>query len=386
MNQAGAVVPLDLWAVLGGGSAATGVARGSTPALGAGSGGMGRSMAPRRPTQDLSSAAASSAARPDVAGRPPGIPESLPWDKAAAAGPGPPRAGPRVFGVGTELAPGLQVLAHRRRGHDLDSYECWSRARNCRCWVKALRPDRLDSPARRRLVREARLLLSFCHPNLVDAYDLFVADPDGSPLLVLESIAGHTLNHRLLHGGRLPLHDLIQLGRQLCSVVGYLHDHRYLHLCIQSSTVVVDGDQARLIDLSSAQRPGRITRGWGTSYQISPEQARGGKLTRAADVWGVGLVLYEAATRFRPFHRPPVYGRPGRVRFLQLSSAAPPVRSLRRLPTAVCSALDACLEVHASDRPTLAELDACLAAVTDIPSLHPHGEHRRSARWRSEDR
>jgi serine/threonine protein kinase len=209
-------------------------------------------------------------------------------------------------------------------------------------------------------VREARLLLSLDHPHLVRPLELLGAEPGGSPLLVLENVAGPTLNRRLLHGGRLALPDLLMLGRQLCSVVGYLHDRGYLHLDISSSTIVFDRDRTQLIDLNSAQRPGRVTRGWGTTYQISPEQARGGKLTRAADVWGVGLVLYEAATRFRPFQRPPAYGT-SCIRFLQLSTAAPPVQLLRRLPTALGTIVNSCLATHPQDRPTLAELDDSLA-------------------------
>jgi eukaryotic-like serine/threonine-protein kinase len=321
-------------------------------------------MAPRHPAGDLAVAAASSDERPDGVGPPRGIPKSLPWGKAAAAGPGPPRAGPGVFLVGSEPAPGLRVLAHRRRGKDLDTYDCWSRARNCYCFVKALRPDRLESPVRRRLVREARLLQSFAHPNLVRAYELLQGDAAEPPLLLLEAINDPTLDQRLRDGARLPLQDVVLLGRQLCSVVKYLHDHRYLHLDISPRNIIADGDRARLVDLSSARRPGRVIQGWGASAQISPEQARGGRLTRAADVWGVGLVLYEAATGHRPFAPP--YRTPGRIRFLQLTRSAPPVRSPRDLPAALGTALDACLALHPSDRPTLTELDACLATVADI--------------------
>jgi serine/threonine protein kinase len=323
-------------------------------------------MASRQRAGDMAVAPVASDERPDGAGPLRGNPESLPWGKAAAAGPGPPRAGPHVFGVGSELAPGLAVLAHRRRGKDLDTYECWSRTHNCRCFVKALRPDRLESPARRRLVREARLLLSFAHPHLIRAYELLPTGVDGSPLLLLETTDGPTLDERVREGGRLPLRDLVVLGRHLCSVVGYLHQHHYLHLDIQSSNVITDGDRTRLSDLGWARRPGRITRGWGTSYQISPEQARGGRLTSAADVWGVGLMLYEAATGHHPFQPPLSYDGPRLVRFLQLTTAAPPVQSLRQLPAAVGRALDACLEVCPSDRPTLTELDACLATAADL--------------------
>jgi serine/threonine protein kinase len=257
------------------------------------------------------------------------------------------------------------VLAHRRRGNDFDTYDCWSWTRNCSCYVKALRPDRLESPVRRQLVREARLLLSFAHPNLIRAYEFLQVAADEPPLLLLETIPGRTLDQRLRDAARLPLPDIVLLGRHLCSVVTYLHDHRYLHLDISPRTIVADADRIRLVDLSSARRPGRIIQGWGPTAQISPEQARGGRLTRAADVWGVGLVLYEAATGHRPFSPP--YRTPGRVRFLQLTTAAPPVRSLRRLPAVVGTALDACLEALPTNRPTLAELDASLAIVADTP-------------------
>jgi serine/threonine protein kinase len=268
--------------------------------------------------------------------------------------------------VGWELAPGLQVLAHRGRDGDLDIYDCWNTSDSCCCLVKTVRADRLNSPARRRLQREARLLRSLRHPQLIRAYDVAETATSGSPLLVLEAVAEPTLNQQLLHLGPLPLADLVALGRQLCSALEYLHGHGYLHLGVESSTIVFDRQRARLIDLGSARRPGRITRGWGTSYQISPEQARGGRLTTAADVWGAGLVLYEAATRYRPFQRPPAYGTSSRVRFLQLTTTAPPVRLLRRLPTAFATIVDACLAIQPQDRPTLAELDACLARSTCV--------------------
>jgi serine/threonine protein kinase len=286
---------------------------------------------------------------------------SRPVDRALAV----PASGDRLDGLpplppGSELAPGLWVLAHRQRGKDLDTYDCWSALPNRRCFVKTLRPDRLESPARRRLVREARLLLSFAHPHLVRAYDFVRAGPAELPLLMLETIDGPTLDRRLRDGRRLSLGELAQLGRQLCSAARYLHDHHYLHLDLKPSTIVADGDRVQLIDLSSARRPGRSLRGWGTSYQISPEQARGGRLTNAADVWGVGLVLYQAATGHHPF-RPQPGRQTSRVRFLQLTSVAPPVASLRPLPVGIGTTLDACLKVRPSDRPTLTELEACLA-------------------------
>ena len=128
-------------------------------------------MASCQPAGDLAVAVVSSGDRPGRSGRWAGSPELLPWGKAATAGPGPdPRAGPGTLLVGSKIAPGLQVLAHRRRDKNLDTYECWNWSRNCSCLVKVLRPDRMHSAARRSLVRESRLLLSFRQPHLIRAY------------------------------------------------------------------------------------------------------------------------------------------------------------------------------------------------------------------------
>ena len=87
------------------------------------------------------------------------------------------RRGPRLSRraprrPGSELAPGYELLAHLNRSRTLDVYDCWSAERECRCVVKALRPDRLrDLGARRRLVAEGRLLERLCHPGIVRGYE-----------------------------------------------------------------------------------------------------------------------------------------------------------------------------------------------------------------------
>jgi eukaryotic-like serine/threonine-protein kinase len=266
---------------------------------------------------------------------------------------------------GSVIAPGVTVIEHLRRGADLDVYDCWSAARYSRCFVKTVRPDRAGSRGtRRRLVREGRLLLSFTHPHLVRAYDLVEDGPHDVPVLVLETLTGATLSHVLRGRPRLRLAELAHLGRHLCSATRYLHDHGYLHLDLKPSNVIAEGGRARVIDLSLARRPGRTRGGRGTVTHMSPEQARGGHLTTAADVWGVGLVLYEAATGTRPFDDG---SDTSSTTSLQLTRSAPPVSSLRRLPAALSRALDACLSDEPGQRPGLADLDGCLAAVTGRP-------------------
>ena len=278
---------------------------------------------------------------------------------------------------GHQLAPGYVVVEHVRRGEDLDCYEAWSSQRYCRCFVKTLQPDATtDASARRHLKREARLLLSLSHPHLVRAYE-YITPPDGQPpLLVLENLTGATLSYLLNHNGRrrqpggsrgrLSAADLRHLGQQLCSVLRYLHSCGYLHLDIKPSNIIASHGVTRLIDLSLARPPGRCPGGIGTPGYMSPEQVAGGVLGPAADVWGVGLVLYEAATGTQPFDLPDVSLPTGSTMShceAQLARPAPKIRARRRLPAEVASVIDACLDRDPDRRPTLEVLDAALATL-----------------------
>jgi serine/threonine protein kinase len=274
---------------------------------------------------------------------------------------------------GHQLAPGYVVVEHVRRGEDLDCYEAWSSQRYCRCFVKTLQPDAAtDASARRYLKREARLLLSLSHPHLVRAYE-YITPADGQPpLLVLENLTGATLSFLLNRNGsgrgrvKLSAADLRHLGQQLCSVLRYLHSCGYLHLDVKPSNIIASHGVTRLIDLSLARPPGRCPGGIGTPGYMSPEQIAGGEVGPAADVWGVGLVLYEAATGTQPFDLPDVSLPTGSTMShceAQLARPAPKIRARRRLPAEVASVIDACLDRDPDRRPTLEVLDAALATL-----------------------
>lgn len=258
---------------------------------------------------------------------------------------------------GTFVAPGYRVLRHLARGKALDVYDVWSEERHALCVVKAIRPDRLgDAGTRRRLRREGGVLLSLTHPHIVRAYEL-VERPH--PVLALEALTGATLDYVLdTRTRRLPAVEIMYLGLQLCSAVRYLHRHELLHLDLKPTNVISEAGIAKLIDLSVARPPGPARPGIGTRQYMSPEQARGGDLGPAADVWGIGAVLFTAATQRRPF-----YGLDSETAYPQLNGRAPRVHDFRRLPRALARAIDATLEPAPSDRPELVELSAVLEAL-----------------------
>jgi serine/threonine protein kinase len=256
---------------------------------------------------------------------------------------------------GSEIAPDYEVIEHLNRSRTLDVYDCWSRERECRCVVKALRPERLaDAGARRRLLAEARLLMELCHPGIVRGYAVLRAP---EPLVVMETLTGETLAHLVDTRPRpLGARDLAFLGLGLGSAAGYLHRHGYVHLDLKPSNIVAECGRAKLIDLSIARRPGRAKPGVGTWCYMSPEQARGGRVGPAADVWGIGVVLWEAACGETPFSDES-------IEYPQLEHRAPPLRSRRRLPAALAEAVDRCLAHDPGDRPSLAELRAALEPI-----------------------
>ncbi len=272
--------------------------------------------------------------------------------------------GPPPFAEGAEVAPGYAVLAHLRRGTDLDVYDVWSEERGCRCVAKTLRPDRLGHPsARRRLIHEGDLLLRLTHPHIVRAYDLLRGE---APVLVLETLPGETLAHLIdRNGRRLAAAEVALLGRHLCSAVGYLHRQGILHLDLKPSNIIATGGLARVLDLSLARPPGPVKPGLGTLGYMAPEQARGGEVGPAADAGGIGTVLYEVATGERAWTTDDLDGS------TDASFAAgelvvpppPPVRRHRLLPPTLAQAIDATLALDPSARPSVPALDEALAKV-----------------------
>jgi serine/threonine protein kinase len=258
---------------------------------------------------------------------------------------------------GTEVAPGYELIAHLSRGRSLDTYDAWSEERECRCVIKTLRPDHLhDQRARSRLRREGRLACELNHPHIMRGYELIVR-PD--PVAVLETLDGETLEHLIAtRSQRLSLVELASLGLHLCSAMHYMHGRGFIHLDLKPSNVIAESGRAKVIDLSLARQPGRGRRGVGTRRYLAPEQARGGWVDAATDVWGIGAVLFEATTAHHPFESA------NGTRYPQLDGRAPAIRSLRRLPGGFAEAIDACLEPERGDRPTVAELTQALDAFT----------------------
>lgn len=291
----------------------------------------------------------------------------------SATRPQPASASPHA--PGTSIAPGYEVIEHLRRGNDLDVYDAWSEERGSRCIVKALRSDRDRSRARHSLLREGELLERFTHPHIVRAYET-IAEP--TPMVVIETLTGATLSVEIAEGPEPRADDVAHLGLQLASAIRYLHRNGYLHLDLKPSNVIAEAGRAKLIDLSLARPPGDAHPGIGTYHYLSPEQARGGLLTEAADVWGLGAVLFEAATGEAPFDDDPdafatvasnsdTYSDAEPDRYPQLERAARRPESVRPVEAPLADLIAGCLATDPIERPSIEQLMATLESVAGLP-------------------
>ena len=261
----------------------------------------------------------------------------------------------RPLGVGRELVPGVRVRRHVNRSNALDVYEAWCERRACPVVVKVPRPNRLrDAELRADLLREGERLVRLSHPSIVRGYEVHDAE---RPAIVLETVGGETLGHlfdRLER--RLGAVEIAHLGLHLGGALHYLHGEGILHLDVKPSNAVAEAGRAKLLDLSLAAPPGPHKAGRGTWCNMAPEQGRGDDVDAAADVFGLGTVLYEAATGENPFaHHPEDVP--------QLVHRAEPVREHRRLPRAFSDLVDATLEPDPRDRPALGEVLRTLSAA-----------------------
>jgi serine/threonine protein kinase len=277
---------------------------------------------------------------------------------------------------GREIAPGYVVLAHMRRGNDLDVYDAWSRERMSRVIVKAVRPDRTHRERTRDALRlEGELLTRFTHPHIVRAYE-FVEDP--TPALVLETLTGQTLAHLIESTPTPQREEVAHLGLQLGSALHYMHARGFLHLDVKPSNVIAEGARAKLIDLSLARAPGPVRPGTGTWHYLSPEQARGDVLTAAADAWGLGATLFEAATGQAPFDddadawatvssRGSMTLGAREERYPQLERRARSVADVTPIDIELAAVIDDCLEPDVTRRLGLHDLMGALEHLAGVP-------------------
>jgi len=239
-------------------------------------------------------------------------------------------------------------------------------------------PDRVHH---QRFRAEARAVSALNHPNILVIHD--VGDLDGRPFIVSEFVEGDTLRARLMRGP-LAVVNAVTIATQIADALAAAHERGILHRDVKPENVmlrpdgyvkVLDFGLAKLRRLAPADAavvpalhpasadgsvetmPGMLL---GTPRYMSPEQARGLEVDARADVWSLGVVLYEMLAGRPPFSG----GTPADVIAAILHFEPAPVGEPRDIPQAVSEIVRRALTKDLSRRYSGArEMYAALASV-----------------------
>jgi hypothetical protein len=208
-----------------------------------------------------------------------------------------------------------------------------------------------------RAEREAHAATRLRHPRCLRAY-AFDGD-ERNVYIAYEYVPGQTLRDRI-RGGDLTDAGAIEVGVQVLEGLGHAHANGIVHRDVKPTNVLVaDGPEieVRLLDFGLAQFAEAETLTGagdvpGTLAYISPERLQGEDSSFAADVWSVGVVLWEALTGYHPFWSSSPVETARRI-----DAGAPPLESARPdLPRALCDAVDRALAIDPARRPTALQL------------------------------
>ncbi len=216
----------------------------------------------------------------------------------------------------------------------------------------------------RRFQREAEVLSSLEHPNIVKVYDY--GQVQGRPYIVMEYLDGEGLD-RLIEERRLNLKQAAAILARVADALRHIHRHGIVHRDIKPGNIMVlrgalredgvDPKGVRLMDFGIAAGAllTRLTMTGariGTPVYMSPEQAKGQKLDHRSDIYSLGVVLYEALTG-----QPPFSGGYEAVIHQQIFQVPTPPDQLRpEIPKALSELVLRMLEKDPSKRPSLEEV------------------------------
>ncbi|MFI5906872.1 serine/threonine-protein kinase [Dactylosporangium sp. NPDC051541] len=248
--------------------------------------------------------------------------------------------------------------------------------------VKLLREDLMSEPkAVNRFVQERAILLMLRHPHIVRVRDLVTV---GTSLgLVMDLVEGGSLRDYLHERGTLAPAEAATLLAQVADALSAAHRRGVIHRDLKPDNILldrVDGELhcrltdfgiARVLDTPSMTTPGALV---GTANYVAPEAVYGGRPAPPADIYALGVVLFELTTG-----RPTYAGGPAWAILRRHVDESP--RRVHGLPDAVWQVVQECMDKRPGRRPTARDLAVTLRNVArrtaDDPPLPPQSVDER---------
>jgi serine/threonine protein kinase len=186
--------------------------------------------------------------------------------------------------------------------------------------IKVLATQLAASPiARRRFAREGQAVAAVCHEHVVAVHG--VREVDGLPCLVMEYVAGESLQHRLDRAGPLDVAEVVRIGYETAAGLAAAHAQGLIHRDIKPANLLLEGEPgalatggrtggrvkitdfglARAVDDVSLTQQGVVA---GTPEYMAPEQARAEPVDHRVDLFSLGSVLYALCAGRPPFRGP----------------------------------------------------------------------------------
>lgn len=223
--------------------------------------------------------------------------------------------------------------------------------------IKTLRVDLKEQ--RELLLNEIRgLIQAEGFGNLVQWYAGFVSRKSGSVHVVLELMdCGSLADLRNRIGGRsMPPHILAGIVGQVCRGLDYLHSRRLLHRDVKPQNILLNRrGEVKLSDFGITKALGETmaSTSIGTQIYMSPERCDAGSYALPADVWSVGMVVYELASGRHPFSNAATF--PALLQKL-CDEPEPRLSEADGFPASLCDFVARCLERDPTRRATATEL------------------------------
>jgi hypothetical protein len=249
--------------------------------------------------------------------------------------------------------------------------------------IKVIDVSRTAGDAERRFLDEARLVATVEHPHIVPLYSAEVRD--GLICLTMRLIPGDSLAARMAREGALAPADAARIAGEVADALAAAHARGIVHRDIKPENILLDSNgHAVVTDFGISLLTGRITERQagvmiGTPQYVSPEQALGDAVDGRADVYSLGIVLYEMLAGRLPFESATTSGLLAK----QILETPPPLAAIRPdTPTALVHITNKALAKAPSERPDAATLAQQLTAARRPEQLRTPAMVRRKRRWK----